>query len=83
MTTLQDRLREVARLMVPDLMTPLLREAADALDERERRIAVCEQALRAISFAKPDRLDHRLDVLIVERCARKATAALAPREARP
>ncbi len=83
MTTLQDRLRAAA--MSPDAfdLPDLMREAADALDERERRIAVCEQALRAISFAKPDRLDHSLDVLIVERCARKATAALAPREARP
>jgi hypothetical protein len=36
-----------------------------------------EAALMRISYAKPDRLDHERDVVIIERCASVASAALA------
>lgn len=45
----------------------------DCLKERNEKL---EAALKRISFAKPDRLDHQLDVTIIERAAKIAKAAL-------
>jgi hypothetical protein len=36
----------------------------------------CMEALERIAHAKPDRLDHSLDVLIIERAARLAQNTL-------
>ncbi len=35
------------------------------------------EALQRISLAKPDQLDHSIDVAIIERCANVARAAIA------
>ena len=51
----------------------LLRNTIESLlDERERHVEV----LSRISYAKPDRLDHSIDVGIIERVAKIAKKAL-------
>lgn len=59
---------------------------AEAFNDMEKELSTLRaenerktRALERISHAKPDRLDHSLDVTIIERCARVARAALAPR----
>lgn len=48
----------------------------DEISRRYRAAPVLTEALRRIADAKPDGLDHALDVLIIERCARAAREAL-------
>lgn len=54
-------------------------ELQSRAESLERLVARYEGALKRISQAKPDRLDHEIDVTIIERAARIAKDALSAR----
>lgn len=86
MTTLQDRLRAAA--MSPDAfdLPDLMREAADALDERERLVrAAYEEGFREGENAGISSCHYEKSIGVVKAWedSDARTALLAPREARP
>ena len=56
--------------------TPMVQEAADTIEALRAEVAALREALEKISKAKPDQLDHSIDVAIIQRAARIASAAI-------
>lgn len=71
---------EIADKLLPPKFKEELVQIVSTIIDREFAPAV--EALRKISFAKADALDHSIDVGTIERAARIASAALARLEVR-
>ena len=90
-TSLQGRIEEWLRteLVMADPQkvinhaTDLVRDALARIKDLEGKLGDVVETLERISKAKADRLDHRLDVVIIERCAGAAQRTLSRLSEKP